>query len=795
MSRISAIDLKAFRGVRDEVIELAGKSLFILGENGSGKSSIIDALEFFFTGTVSHLEGVQSLSTKRHAPHVHLAPESLGVAIRFQGFDELPTRTLKTAPTTSKALGPSFLAAASSRFILRRQQLLAFLLEQAAPRYQQLARLIGADELDAVETAWKSAVDAAETRYGGLLARVDEAQKSLEGLFGKLGSLSEDVILAALNARLVSLAQVPLSSLAEAESRKLAILGEAGHRERAEQSVQFARLRTASESVVRRLKALTGHASLWEGVTSLQTEAAKLRELRFRDVLRQAKVLVEEYDLDTCPVCEQPIEAVDVADQLTRRLFVSEALGERLVEVQKRIRSLREDLQTLGREARTLRTAIEQDESLVHQHAALTAADLWCDEFVGRLGRDVHEIDLGKHSAFVEAEVLAVLSQACGDLHSSLTRRIDALAETAADKRIIQAIDLLTRTADAYHSLRSSADEAVLARKTSESLRYIYETLVDVKKMRIQAIYDELEADIGRYYDLIHPAETHGDVRLEVVTTKRGSAEIKMGFAGKGDLDPRAYNSEAHLDSLGLCIFLAFVKHFNKGIPYLALDDVVSSVDASHRGRICKLLFTEFPSHQLFVTTHDAMWFEQLLAARTAFAFEPVRVLRIVTWTLDDGPRFEDHKPRWTAVREKVAANDKQGAASLCRKTLEWMLFEVAVGIEAPVSLRREGRYDVGALLDPVINRAKKLIPDFEATNKATLTDFASTSLLGNLLTHNNAFAETASIDDVKAFVESTEALFNIFFCSKCGVAPRYYRELKMIRCGCTDGGKHWQTK
>ena len=64
------IKINKFRGIPNLELELDGRNLILKGENGTGKSSIVDAIEFFFTGKVSHLEGVQRLSLQRHGPHV-----------------------------------------------------------------------------------------------------------------------------------------------------------------------------------------------------------------------------------------------------------------------------------------------------------------------------------------------------------------------------------------------------------------------------------------------------------------------------------------------------------------------------------------------------------------------------------------------------------------------------------------------------------------------------------------------------------------------------------------------------
>ena len=44
------------RGVRDDLpLTLDGGSILVYGDNGSGKSSISDALEWFYYGGVDHL--------------------------------------------------------------------------------------------------------------------------------------------------------------------------------------------------------------------------------------------------------------------------------------------------------------------------------------------------------------------------------------------------------------------------------------------------------------------------------------------------------------------------------------------------------------------------------------------------------------------------------------------------------------------------------------------------------------------------------------------------------------------
>src|SRR5436190_10084944 len=85
MIKVESIRIEEFRGIRDLTLPLKGKNFAICGPNGTGKSGVVDALEFVLTGNISRLsgEGSDNLSVKAHAPHVDSrnAPDKSRVTI------------------------------------------------------------------------------------------------------------------------------------------------------------------------------------------------------------------------------------------------------------------------------------------------------------------------------------------------------------------------------------------------------------------------------------------------------------------------------------------------------------------------------------------------------------------------------------------------------------------------------------------------------------------------------------------------------------------------------------------
>lgn len=101
-------------------------------------------------------------------------------------------------------------------------------------------------------------------------------------------------------------------------------------------------------------------------------------------------------------------------------------------------------------------------------------------------------------------------------------------------------------------------------------------------------------------------------------------------------VDSRSFASEGHLDTLGLCIFLAFNKQFNN-LGLMVLDDVLTTVDVTHKEKIANLLLEDFEDFQFIITAHDKLWVDELEELCTKYGRDNV-VYEIEEWSLDEGP-------------------------------------------------------------------------------------------------------------------------------------------------------------
>ena len=224
----------------------------------------------------------------------------------------------------------------------------------------------------------------------------------------------------------------------------------------------------------------------------------------------------------------------------------------------------------------------------------------------------------------------------------------------------------------------------------------------------LEGIYDQVAKDFSEYYRIIN----RDDEEKFIGKLKSAPAKLSFNvdFYGRGLFPPGAYHSEGHQDAMGLCLYLALMKHtLGDKFKFAVLDDVLMSVDTGHRREVCRMLKSEFPNTQFILTTHDRVWLqymktEGLIARSQLFG----------GWTIDSGPRVWDDHDIWTEIQSELDKDDVAKAAWLLRRYLEYTATILADNLRARVEFRGDGHYDLGDLLPHVLKEWKKKLADGE---------------------------------------------------------------------------------
>ena len=141
------------------------------------------------------------------------------------------------------------------------------------------------------------------------------------------------------------------------------------------------------------------------------------------------------------------------------------------------------------------------------------------------------------------------------------------------------------------------------------NLRQQLEIVTQQRKNYVEEVLSSISGEVERLYTTLHPGQGIGKVRFHLKEKGIGSLEFYAHFLDIPDVPPQAYYSESHLDTLGICVFLALSKHFVTEDTIIILDDVLTSVDGPHLELFMNLLHAEAPKfNQLIVTTHYRPW-------------------------------------------------------------------------------------------------------------------------------------------------------------------------------------------
>jgi DNA repair exonuclease SbcCD ATPase subunit len=780
-TKIKAIHIKALRGISALNLELNGKNLVLKGDNGTGKSSIGDALEFFFTGQVAHLKGAEGLSNKKHLPHVNFTDKDLAVKLHFDPGNISVKRTFKGIDNIPPRLKEYIEEGRHSTFILRRAQILEFINSKPADRYRSLGNIIGIADLDEKELVLMGVRDELKGRVESIQSEYKEILNEISELIQKKISKIDEV-LSRLNNMLKQKGLPTVDLLTELNNYSKELIPNIRATVNKEDLASVTAIQTILMDIPIPGEFLHDTKELNSKIEELIRKRSK-SYTNEQSLLELAKDVIAEKESDICPVCNQPINRTELLESLSQRIktligLTKEASNlrtsiEPLKSTIDRVVSRLEDL--LGKLSRFDKLSIysREIETLIHDGKKLQEKIASAKQLNNLIPVD----DLINWSSKVN-KVTSNLQNECKNL-------LNEIGPTEEEKNIIEAIDLVTRVSVKLNQAMKIQRDLEINKSSFRLAEIIFSSFSNAKKQITHKIYSEIQSGIKNAYLAIHPNEPIGDIELAVKEKRRASAKLDLELFGKKG-DPRALSSEGHLDSLGLCIFLAFIKKFNTKFGLMVLDDVVTSIDSRHRQNIAKLIMNEFRDKQIIITTHDEVWFEHLRACQKAFGLEGNFInYEIINWDLVTGPQLKKAKILWEEIQEDIKRGDKIAAGNKARQYLERLLKEACNNTQAAVPYKLDGRYEIGDLFEAAKQRLQKLTKGTSIENSIVkcFQELSRTTFMANPLSHDNVLQEELSLEEVRGFCDAVHNLDETLSCPFCHNRLIYDKQFRALRC------------
>lgn len=641
------------------------KLVIIYGENGSGKSTVADAFDFLGNGDVGSL-GMRGLGSTRRYWH-SLGKKAADVKVTLETSAGSCSCSLdkNNVIASNEALRPQVA-------VLRRTQILRLIEANAGDRYKEIRRFVDVAGIEASEGTLRRLILEKDKEYNTASTRVSENRAVIEGFWVEAASPGANA--AAWARQEVRKDQSQIDQRKAVVDRLVALWDAvASHPQKLNSLVSRAREAELARDTSKR------------ALAELQGSMAS-NYLEVLDILKAAEGHFRKHPSPTiCPLCESGEKAQGLVAEVTRRIE-SQGHHLKLETARQAVASSVRDVELSQQRVADARAAAAEDAAAFedHRNSIEIPADIVVPAFP--LATNVEQWDgwLMEHQDSRDHWVRA--AEAC-----------------VADKRFVGAL----RT-----SLKALDDNEQRARELEALLPRLRETLDLVERERkkfTDGILNAISTRVGELYETIHPGEGLNKIVLALDAAKRASLNIAAEFGGQIDSPPQAYFSDSHLDTLGLCIFIALAERDGAADKILVLDDVLGSVDEPHVERIIEMIYDAIANFRhCIVTTHYGPWRHKyrwgwLKNGQCQF-------VELSRWSLHKGMSHSRSIPEANRLRKMLneAEPDHQAICAKAGVILEAILDFLTQLYQCSVPRKAAGTYTLGDLLPAIDGKLRK---------------------------------------------------------------------------------------
>jgi len=699
--KIKHIEINGLRGIKKTIsVSLdSSQSILIFGENGSGKSSITDAFEWFYNDKVEHLSseeigrgGIEALR------NIFLQPDQEAYAglkfseSKYNSIKKLFYNKSKLSTeidNSTKEFEDYINSSTSENLILRYGDLLKFILASKGDKLRGISQIIGYEEVQKIKEIFKRAVNDVKreiklknfegqtsNRQTQMLTQTEQMIVDDRGYFDAIKRLVEPLNLSAEIMSHENIESV-LKTIEQPENRELLAL-----------YLSFeTTLSKLDNFIILVEKTKKSYNKFIEKYQKIIEDSEKLKKINLEKLISEGINVLERslFNENKCPLCLQvknrdeliselrqridelkhiknEKEETEKDRQLTKRLIqdiineLASILKEKCINIQENI-VIKEEIQ------KVLKDVLAESEEIEKYDYSKEIQIKSIDKFLL-----YDEIKLAEIKRIIDEQIKQKTAEKKEDVRFSISKKI-----------------ALTR--QAYFDYLILRKESEILQQQIESLGIIYNHFIKKQKEALGLFLKTISKDTNDFYIYMNNNEAIDEIQLIPMGEEDEliGLTIQFKFHEKTVTPPNKYLSESHLNCLGICLFLSSIKAFNKLNKFFILDDEASSFDIPHRIRFAQLLLDKFEDYQIFLFTHDQDWFEYL----SNFIKGKNWITKRIFWDNENGTEMEepllDLKSR---IKNKFSNSDPTDLGNMIRRYLEGLLKDISYNLGVKVEFR-----------------------------------------------------------------------------------------------------------
>ena len=805
MTRIKSINIGGIRGIKNPLpLILNNKSILIFGENGSGKSSLTDAIEWYYSDGVKYLASEETGSTKGRGALRNLfipASEDAFITIQYSDNKLNATKTIdhslkSSISNTSDDFNNYLLATQSENLILRYRDLIEFIIASKTDKLKKLQNIIGFSAVAELRDLLKKSAGRIARNIKS--ANYDNQKNSQQSVvLENIGqnAYNDDQFFAGAN-QLIK----PLQTGKDIKSHKdiQDVLKAIETKEDTALSEQISFYTKAGENVMEIAGNIDriglGYKTYYDIYSELRIKPENIHKLQLLALLKEGRsVLRNDVVLnDYCPLCLQGKSKIELIKELNGRIKELEELDKEKDKLEQQGQKLKDILQV---NVNTIDGLLKEKLFKEKQQAILLEKLQHI-----RTSLKVFPVELEKSltakEPLQEPSKIQIHKEEIFELSKQAQDTAKALLDSKKSNVKFQIYTRLFHSVTAYNQYHKIQRQQEVLTKQQVTFQLLFADFIKRQEEALNVFLKMFSANINEYYTTMNPDEKVDDIKLVPIKDKNEDLvgiTIEYSFFNETKTPPIAYLSESHINCLGLSFFLASVKAFNRQNEFFVLDDVISSFDRPHRTRFAKLIAEKFGDYQILLLTHEQGFFELVASDVKSKGW----IIQDFKWSKDDGVGIEkgttDIKER---ILKKFEDKNIDGLGNDIRVYTEKIMKEIACNIEAQVAFKYNESNEkrmAPELLDTVHSRISTKGNGLK--EKANIQKLKGMPMfIGNVTSHDNEFTE--SIEDLAAIWDDIDKTIHIFYCDNCkkSISIKYFDNVESkIRCQCGKLTYDWK--
>lgn len=806
-TKIKNITISGIRGIRDTIsLALNENSVLLYGDNGTGKSSISDAIEWFYTDKVSHLSGseIDLKDALRNSYQKDTATSSITLSYSKNAIDATKNLFSKRGKLISEMSNSSddfqkyYSDSQSENLLLRYQFLRDFIDQTKGDKLKHLSDIIGFSEVtktkDVLRKAFTSIkseikIQNFETQINNekrtLIAKIGAAVSQEKNLFEKVNEIIEPLKTG-----------ITVNTIEDVDK----VLN---HIKKPVNTKQITELQFL-EDTNKALSTLKSEISFideeykkyFSEFNKIAEDVQSIMQTFLAELLKSGETVISKkyHTEDNCPLCLQEKNLEELKTDIQRRLKEIEKSSKKKVAFDTAKKSVSDIItERLRRLEFISSTTLLNEQENKNIKKAINNVSVKLREYQKEVNVKVTSGNK------LPANEALLLTEDDFIIQEQITSRIEYLKTIIKNDKSTELYANISAAKDAFLKIKRFEKDKSKLEYQKNSLELIYKEFLKHQKEGLESFINTFSSYINDFYQYMNPDEQFHEIRIVTMgeEDELNGITIEYKYNDMWVSPPQKYFSESHLNCFGISFFLASVIAFNKKNKFIVLDDVISSFDSTHRKRFADLLFEKFADYQFILLTHEAEWFSYVgqLAKRKGWTIGEIK------WTESKGTHCEEKPNDLKEFIERELANSSvEALGNPMRRYLEAKLKDICMNLDVKVSFRLN---DVNEKRMPneLLNELKSRIGKKgkqELKGKLPIIDRVSnSSVLGNLLSHDNPF--NSKLGDLKSFWDDIKELERIFYCQdptckKPAVSMKNYDTIaSKIRCGCDKTKYDWK--